>query len=80
MPGLFLNHVKLAEESGGNITLDGNVQFPAGHVIQTVYAETSATLTITNTTRDKNIRSIRSYGFHAENCNDSTKTLSLIHI
>ena len=31
-------------------------------------------VTITNTTRDKNIRSIRSYGFHAENCNDSTKT------
>ena len=59
MPGLFLNHVKLAEESGGNITLDGGIDintplssatFPAGHVIQTVYAETSALLDITNTT------------------------------
>ena len=55
--GIKLSH-NLKDPTGNNIltvgssnvSLGSNVQFPAGHVIQTVYAETSATLTITNTT------------------------------
>ena len=47
---LKLNNTTVLTETSGVASIANTVKFPAGHVIQTVYAETSALFDITNTT------------------------------
>ena len=47
---LKLNNTTVLTETSGVASIANTVKFPAGHVIQTVYAETNALFDITNTT------------------------------